>query len=313
MDNRTYRSCVRVLVVNDGKVLIATKTAKDNGVTYFEFPGGGIEEGETIEEAAIKECLEEVGVLINNVCDIGVEQTYDINYLKPERAKMYKGAHDVYVSADYIRKDGSKFDLEDDGMKWEWKTIDTAIHDFKNGPDSMFTPTSIEALEKLKARLKDKRGYRQCIRVIIVNGKEILLGKKYVKGEFVGYEFPGGGLEGDDINTAVVKECLEEVGIQVKNPKALGVEYQYDIDYPKPERAKLYRGGRDIWMTAEFVRKNTELHDSEGDALPYSWETIEKAREKIHKGPKSRYNAARLEALDRLEDFLKHKKSIKGW
>jgi hypothetical protein len=137
--------------------------------------------------------LEEVGVLVNNIKDIGVEQTYDINYLKPERAKLYKGAHDVYVTADYVRKDGSKFDLEDDGMKWEWKSIDTAIRDFKNGPDSMFTPTSIEALERLKERLNDKRGYRQCVRVIIVNGKEILLGKKYIDGKFVCYEFPGGG------------------------------------------------------------------------------------------------------------------------
>ena len=313
MDNRTYRSCVRVLVVDNGKVLIATKKAKDTGITYFEFPGGGIEEGETIEEAAIKECLEEVGVLVNNIKDIGVEQTYDINYLKPERAKLYKGAHDIYVTADYVRKDGSKFDLEDDGMKWEWKSIDTAIRDFKNGPDSMFTPTSIEALERLKERLNDKRGYRQCVRVIIVNGKEILLGKKYIDGKFVCYEFPGGGLEGDDVNTAVVKECLEEVGIQVKNVKALGVEYQYDIDYPNPERAKKYRGGKDIWMTAEFSRKDDKFHDSEGDALPYTWETIDSARKKIEKGPESRFNPARFEALDKLEDILKHKKTIKGW
>ena len=198
-------------------------------------------------------------------------------------------------------------------MKWKWKSIDTAIRDFKNGPDSMFTPTSIEALERLKDRLNDKRGYRKCIRVIIVNGKEILLGKKYIDGKFIGFEFPGGGLDGDDINTAVIKECMEEVGIQVKNPKALGVEFQYDMEYPKPERAKLYRGGRDIWMTAEFVRKNDELHGSEGDALPYTWETVESVRKKIDKGPESRFNPARLEALDKLEELLKHKKSIKGW
>ena len=314
MDNRTYRSCVRVLVVNNNKVLLATKTARDSGITYFEFPGGGIEEGETVQEAAVKECLEEVGVMVNNVRDLGVEQTYEINYIKPERAKLYRGAHDTYVIADFHRKDGSKFDLEDDGMKWQWKTIDEAIRCFKTGPDSQFTPTSIEALERLKERLNDKRGYRKCVRVVIVKGKEILLGKKYIEGKFIGYEFPGGGIDdGDDILSTVIKECLEEVGIQVKNPKALGIERQYDIDYPNPERAKLFRGGMDIWMTADYVRKDDAKHDSEGDALPYTWETIAKAREKIQKGPANRFNPARLEALDAIEELIKTRKNLQSW
>lgn len=314
MDNRKYRSCVRVLVIDDNKILLATNTAKDSGITYFEFPGGGIEEGETVEEAAVKECLEEVGILVNNIRDLGIEQTYEIKYIKPERAKLYRGAHDTYVTADFSRIDESKFNIETDGMKWEWKTIDEAMHCFKTGPDSQFVSTSVKALERLKERLNDKRGYRKCVRVVIVKGKEILLGKKYITGRFVGYEFPGGGVDyGDDVNSTVTKECLEEVGIQVKNPKPLGIERQYDIDYQNPERAKLFRGGIDIWMIANFVRKNEAKHDSEDDALPYTWETIGKAREKIKNSPANRFNQARLEALDAVEIFLKTRKNLQSW
>jgi mutator protein MutT len=49
-----------VIIIEDDKVaLIQRINAKG---TYFLFPGGGVEEGETVEEAAMREAWEELGV-----------------------------------------------------------------------------------------------------------------------------------------------------------------------------------------------------------------------------------------------------------
>lgn len=150
----------------------------------------------------------------------------------------------------------------------------------------------------------DKRTYRKCVRIIICDDDEIVLGKKYIHGKFSCYEFPGGGIEdGDDFQQTVIKEALEEVGIRVDDVQSLGLEFKYEIDYPNPERAKLYRGGVDIWYMAKFVSYDKSLLNSEGDALPYTWETIPNAVRKIKEGPKSTYNDARVAALNKVIDI----------
>jgi 8-oxo-dGTP diphosphatase len=55
-----------VLIENNQVALI--KRIK-NGATYYVFPGGGIEEGETPEEATVREAYEELGI------DIAVKES----------------------------------------------------------------------------------------------------------------------------------------------------------------------------------------------------------------------------------------------
>ncbi len=50
-----------IAVFRDGKVLIATRT-KPPGAGVWSLPGGLVETGETLEEAALRELMEEVGV-----------------------------------------------------------------------------------------------------------------------------------------------------------------------------------------------------------------------------------------------------------
>ena len=147
----------------------------------------------------------------------------------------------------------------------------------------------------------DKRGYRKAVRVIITDGRHILLGRKIINGKFVCYEFPGGGVEeGDSLEETVVKECLEEVGILVTDAKSLNMAVRWEIDFPNPERAKLYRGGEDNWFTAKKVKQDKSLHGIEGDLLPHEWVTIETAISKIKNGPESIYNEPRIEALTKV-------------
>lgn len=50
-----------IIIENDKVALIRRVNAKS---TYYLFPGGGVEVGETVEEAAIREAWEELGVQV---------------------------------------------------------------------------------------------------------------------------------------------------------------------------------------------------------------------------------------------------------
>lgn len=64
-DDRTYPArpilAASIAVFREGRVLIATRT-KPPGAGVWSLPGGLVEVGETLEEAALRELMEEVGV-----------------------------------------------------------------------------------------------------------------------------------------------------------------------------------------------------------------------------------------------------------
>ncbi|WP_051348494.1 NUDIX hydrolase [Peribacillus kribbensis] len=51
------------VVIIEGNQVALIKRVRD-GMTYFVFPGGGVENGELPEEAAKREALEELGVVV---------------------------------------------------------------------------------------------------------------------------------------------------------------------------------------------------------------------------------------------------------
>ncbi len=87
---KTYRSCVvGVFLRYDGKILVAKRS--DNGA--WQFPQGGIEEGETSVEALYREMEEELGVKNFSVLKKSEKIVkYDFPAdLKTAIAKKYKG------------------------------------------------------------------------------------------------------------------------------------------------------------------------------------------------------------------------------
>ncbi|HTH92933.1 MAG TPA: NUDIX domain-containing protein [Candidatus Paceibacterota bacterium] len=69
------RKAVRAIVIdqedNLGLIHITNSDRQ-----YYELPGGGVEEGESLEQACIRECKEEIGCVVEIVRELGMTREY---------------------------------------------------------------------------------------------------------------------------------------------------------------------------------------------------------------------------------------------
>ena len=65
--DKPIRKAVRCYLIEDDKIVVTKYKEGNKKVGYYDIPGGKIEEGETPEQAAIREMKEETGLLINNL------------------------------------------------------------------------------------------------------------------------------------------------------------------------------------------------------------------------------------------------------
>ncbi len=110
-----------VIVEKDGKILIGKRMTSHGAGTYM-IPGGHLEFGETFEEGAAREVLEEAGIKIKNLTPICLRN--DIEYEK----------HYVVVGMHAEWEEGEPRDEEGISESWEWL-------DPHQLPEPMFPPT----------------------------------------------------------------------------------------------------------------------------------------------------------------------------
>lgn len=77
------------IIVSGGKVLMVRRRVSE-GELSWQFPAGAVEEGETVEEAAVRETLEETGLSVEAVKLIG-----DRVHPKSKRFMSYTAARVV--------------------------------------------------------------------------------------------------------------------------------------------------------------------------------------------------------------------------
>ena len=70
---------IGVIVVKDGKVLIGRRISGNHAGTWC-FPGGHLEYGETFEDCAMRETMEESGIKIKNVKFATITNDYEPDY-----------------------------------------------------------------------------------------------------------------------------------------------------------------------------------------------------------------------------------------
>lgn len=70
-------NAVAAVILKNGKVFCAQRKLNDDHGGKWEFPGGGVEKGESNEEALIREIKEELNSYVNpDICIMTVEHDY---------------------------------------------------------------------------------------------------------------------------------------------------------------------------------------------------------------------------------------------
>ena len=140
VSEKTWRPRAELFVIKDNK-LVCGLSVKGKSERYV-IPGGGVNDGETSEEAAKRETLEEIGVAADNLRLYNPEPK-NVPYSPPDdklpkwlkdrvNIKISKYLGDAYSSyvADYDKEDKSLWGIEKDSCKSTTLSFEDAIKAF---------------------------------------------------------------------------------------------------------------------------------------------------------------------------------------
>ncbi len=137
MSNPNPRIGIGVFVIKDGKFLMGQRR-NNHGANTWSIPGGHLEFGESFEDTAKREVMEETGLTVNNVRFGAVT-----NDIFPNENKHYVS---VWMLTDYAS--GEPTITEPDTY------VDFGWYDFDSLPAPLFLPwnqlLSSEFIEKIK-------------------------------------------------------------------------------------------------------------------------------------------------------------------
>ena len=206
---------VQLVIVENGKFILLNHLRKSDNRAFWGLPGGGREEGETDEEAAHREALEETGLEIKLLPVQWEFLTGDDRYIYRRAVTFlaYPISGTAIVGTEPESEEIEGYDFALMGLKW---------HDFydNDGLEAITRGSLIPLREQLAktpvvrragALVYDQKGDQ--IHYLVVSAKkdpDCLI-------------FPMGHVEsGETLEETAAREAQEEAGVEVKIEKNLG-------------------------------------------------------------------------------------------
>lgn len=164
IDQDGYRPNVGIILVNSRDEVFWGKRIKEHS---WQFPQGGIKQGETPEQAMYRELREEIGLLPQHVRILGRTRDwlrYDVpqSWIKREWRSTYKGQKQIWFLLRLVGRDcdvslRASDHPEFDAWRWHsyWVPIETVI-EFKR--------------DVYRSALKELAGYLRKEKVSAANG-----------------------------------------------------------------------------------------------------------------------------------------------
>jgi 8-oxo-dGTP pyrophosphatase MutT (NUDIX family) len=144
-----YHERVEVIIFKDNLIgIVFDKNPNRITQTFYSFPGGHIDPGDSIENTARKECLEEVGIRLTGIQVLNYHHIYPKVTHLTEDQNQFSGVKTYVALAKYAGVDNSLYNSEGDGMKIEWVSMAEAIRRFDEGGE-MYKPFRAALLRRL--------------------------------------------------------------------------------------------------------------------------------------------------------------------
>ena len=122
----------------------------------------------------------------------------------------------------------------------------------------------------------DQEGYRPNVGIVILNKHNQVLWAKRVDED--AWQFPQGGInEGENIEEAMYRELMEEVGLGPDHVKILGktkhwLRYEVPKQWVRRDGASRYKGQKQIWFLLKFVGNDSDVLLTNSDKPEFdSW------------------------------------------
>jgi 8-oxo-dGTP pyrophosphatase MutT (NUDIX family) len=132
-------------------------------------------------------------------------------------------------------------------------------------------------------KIAEKLPYRARVEVVIRKDDKVLIMK--CKNPDTGdqwYAFPGGGVDDQTESEAAENECLEEVGIKVKNLKKTNITFKEQGGLGKKDDRHLkFRGSETRWYVADYDQMDKSKLGDDGDSRKYRWRSLSEALQDV--------------------------------